>query len=396
MDLAVESLRIINEAIADDDTINLNRYLQPIDLADLDDETSDELLNGFILVCYEYQRHKCAEIIIDYWTGEQEEEEHYTILPPIARFFISFTLDDDVLRFILEIEKFTATEILEALVSFADDDSISVGITRLLTIHKIKVATANRYYEEAIRDHKIAACEALAAYLEENEEHVPLPPWIIGTVPLTKETIMTHLVEPTPMIGLPEREQVIAMLVQGANTGLELEDITETMEEFTRKWDSLTEEEKIKIFEPVVKDLQLINLDKDVEMARCLGPANNIYGLHLGEDHICSRYGGCRMLTCQHFTTFENDFLTTEDQDETPQEWFTGNCDNCHRKLEFKCQAVRTPVVNGGWKGCFCSFRCMRIFKDLISEGVENMLQDQLIEKKEKEITEMGIYLQEN
>lgn len=56
--------------------------------------------------------------------------------------------------------------------------------------------------------------------------------------------------------------------------------------------------------------------------------------------------GPCRMLQCD----------CREDEGET---WFSGMCMVCGIKIRNKSYAVRYPLEQGGWFGCFCSFKCI-------------------------------------
>ena len=62
------------------------------------------------------------------------------------------------------------------------------------------------------------------------------------------------------------------------------------------------------------------------------------------------------MLECVCCETDEN-----EPYEYIIDEWFTGKCDNfdCSKKIRNQSHAIRFPVSEGGWKGCFCSFYCM-------------------------------------
>ena len=83
---------------------------------------------------------------------------------------------------------------------------------------------------------------------------------------------------------------------------------------------------------------------------RVWGPENRF------KDRECSGNpdgkGPCRMFNCLCRDSEEND-------GEIVDEWFTGKCDNCNRKIEDISHAVRYPHKEGGWKGCYCTFYCV-------------------------------------
>jgi hypothetical protein len=88
---------------------------------------------------------------------------------------------------------------------------------------------------------------------------------------------------------------------------------------------------------------------------RLWGPINAI----IGRD-CSSNNGPCRMLSC-----LCRDFDQDSDEElgdvyiTNPHAWFTGKCGGCRRGIINICYALRFPVTNGGWVGCFCSWACL-------------------------------------
>lgn len=88
---------------------------------------------------------------------------------------------------------------------------------------------------------------------------------------------------------------------------------------------------------------------------RLFGPPNNIFGSYCST----SPNGVCRMLTCR-CRDFDQDCEDCELlMDNNPNGWFSGSCDLCSLKILDLCYALRYPIKNGGWDGCFCSMKCM-------------------------------------
>ena len=75
---------------------------------------------------------------------------------------------------------------------------------------------------------------------------------------------------------------------------------------------------------------------------------------------ICSRYGGCRMLTCCCYGTDLSDMYSTDimDANDECEDWYTGVCDKCQTTIYDRYCSLRLPVLNGGWIGCYCSEEC--------------------------------------
>jgi hypothetical protein len=94
--------------------------------------------------------------------------------------------------------------------------------------------------------------------------------------------------------------------------------------------------------------------ERDVEIFRALGPVNSSIALETGSSNVCCAYG-CRMFTCV-------EYIDDSDTDQLVQQvddWFTGRCDHCDRSIPALHHAVRLPLVDGGWYGCYCRFKCV-------------------------------------
>lgn len=76
-------------------------------------------------------------------------------------------------------------------------------------------------------------------------------------------------------------------------------------------------------------------------------------------------------------------------------EWFTGECKHCRRSIRHKHYALRMPMVQGGWYGCYCSFECLRngvTFVDALlgSDQISVRMDD--IDAMEREYANYGIF----
>lgn len=132
----------------------------------------------------------------------------------------------------------------------------------------------------------------------------------------------------------------------------------------------------------------------DETVYRNFGPANGFLpGKNDGS--LCSKLGSCRMLCCNHYDESE------EENDEGEKEdWFTENCDFCSLVIRDKRYAVRIPMLEGGWSGCYCSIECIRkalfpnpedneVIVDTPAESVDFTLA--LVNAMEKRLLEVGI-----
>ena len=118
-------------------------------------------------------------------------------------------------------------------------------------------------------------------------------------------------------------------------------------------------------------------IDKDVsynKSYRTWGPENRFI------DRDCVNNGPCRMLRCMCREAEESD-------GEKKTEWFTGVCDRCNKKIRDPSHSIRYPHLSGGWKGCYCSFQCMR---DAPPYSMDNSDNERLIDMQQQ-INHIGI-----
>ena len=109
---------------------------------------------------------------------------------------------------------------------------------------------------------------------------------------------------------------------------------------------------------------------------RIFGPINRISD----RDCISNPYfnGPCRMLECicREF----NDIVDRDDKIEAQYtRWFTGRCQTCLRSIRDLSHAVRLPVEEGGWSGCYCSVDCIHNDNDIIITEKLNMRLNNLV-----------------
>ena len=124
-------------------------------------------------------------------------------------------------------------------------------------------------------------------------------------------------------------------------------------------------------------DLDKSLLEDSLQQFRVWGPPNR-------GNYDCpacpNGKGPCRMLLCN---CKEN---TEDDEYYYDYEWFSGNCDNCRKKILDKSHCIRRPLIGGGWRGCFCSAECMKA-----NDEMEDRKEDFLIRSVVEKLKENGI-----
>lgn len=191
------------------------------------------------------------------------------------------------------------------------------------------------------------------------------------------------------------REAVIALTAgirPVVDSMLEINNLAErasVQKSIIQDYEYANEEERYSMMLPVWRIEIGKSLENDMNLFHLFGPANPHTGTNFPIDKVgdvrnCSIYGGCRMLLCKCYA----DTLSIADEDtdlgdieaeatgkrnfSTERDWFTGKCDKCGQIIRHKSWAVRKPVGNGGWKGCFCEWSCVKSmipnFEDRIME----------------------------
>jgi hypothetical protein len=171
-------------------------------------------------------------------------------------------------------------------------------------------------------------------------------------------------------VSIKEGENLSLLLT--VNPGLVAEDAEGALEKIVKKAkdyfyitpDILKEEKEADdeeegvILKPELNDalLQYLKASSLQEDESSIHTANRVFGpANRFEKKNCisnpGKSGPCRMLEC----------VCREFEEDYPEEWFFGSCDNyfCKKKIRDRSHAVRVPVEEGGWKGCFCSFECL-------------------------------------
>jgi len=117
-----------------------------------------------------------------------------------------------------------------------------------------------------------------------------------------------------------------------------------------------------------------IHDNSNVNAVRVFGPMNRI------KDANCSSNpyipGPCRMLEC---ICYEGDDLYEEAEiDMKYKNWFIGKCQTCLRKIRDISHAIRFPLEEGGWSGCYCSLDCIKKDINYIDEKINIRLNSMM------------------
>lgn len=256
-------------------------------------------------------------------------------------------------------------------------------------------------YEEALRRHSTTV-----SFFEERAKDFVTPaeiPFWVGDLRAGRETLPNDPVWLRPGPSLPTEDQILDYVpppLKPANRSLD--DIVElAISGLASNGFSLIERDSarddlksILVTNPSAAQTllgdDLLSADReqlaqDADLLRLFGPVNPLVGTDLSSEHICARYGGCRMLTCQ---CFFNEDLFDEDLSDADNDWFTGQCDVCHQRIRERHHALRLPGKKGGWLSACCTWAHLR---DLAQESVDSFLLLKMIDEMEQLVTTIGI-----
>lgn len=425
-DIALIGIRVAIDQIEAGVPDELEKTLRFFPIETLDVERSDRLLVTFLELCVELGRDHCMDIVVRRWIDSNPMEEKM----PILTHLLTVTgIQDRVLAYVIRRYDSTFIEHLRYLIDSDSSPEVGTACVKLLAIYGEQ---SYEVYKEALEI--LDEQEAIATLsnsvvrnfisdrIREVSPVAEKPKWmLVGEETLVREPIMVKGIIPlsleevreleeSPLLELPSEEdflyllpsvnltrvprnigteEAVKLLTDGLDVvGLSLGDQELGKRAIREEYERATEGEKEDLLRPVLETIDRLKLVENKEIARILGPANTVVGADLTLDHVCYKYGGCRMFYCTEFENYDEiggDILDEEGSDEI--EWFEGSCDKCLKRIEKKWYAVRKPGVHGGWSGAYCSWSCVR--KDI---DQPNILLSQIITEFERKISETGVY----
>lgn len=234
--------------------------------------------------------------------------------------------------------------------------------------------------------------------LEQISEYAPIPHYIKDFGIKVNE--LPHLEEKQVSADMPSELIAQYLIDQMADYDLYVEETDETTAKdvLISRIESMSEAEReafVVLFKVDPEEVKRIQTNRDV--FRVYGPVNpyldtdfsNLRNEETGELDVNLIFGGARMFTDMA--------LEYEPETGVPlDDWFTGYCLQCSKRIRSYHHAVREPVLKGGWRGCYCTWDCVRETIRLDAEqdtDAYNMyvLQMALIKEMENAINDIGI-----
>lgn len=339
------------------------------------------------------------------WTKYSPENCH--IMGELLR---STETTDDFIRHVANVLDFNFYDFVVALSVYNDSALNAQAVVRMDTINCQQTAED---YKEAIEflepsisdDGKITHVnEYLLGFLRERYRLVsPLankPTYFIekDNIEWTLEDgsddpASKHIILPTPD---EAAELIVESMVNELLADVSYEERVSMLEEIKTNYiRENSDRMKIRFLQPVINKLTGVETVTDIERFRQWGPANPYIVPHkYAIDTMSSR-----MLTCIRYVDEgeEIDYLPNDpEKDYWPFDWFTGSCDQCYKRIPAYHHAVRMPVEDGGWLGCYCSWKCviknMPVEDEIVKQVSPYPMRARLVRIFAKQLEEYGLY----
>jgi len=362
-------IALLKQDIENSDIKSLTDNLMRIPFEKLNQNTVDKLLSTLINHTVTFESTESIKIIFD--VIYQQLEITNGQLDHLTRLFCDITITPEALQLVAKTFDDKSIEYyVEHLINYDSDPMTMIGAKNLEPIFVVDYHIWQYLFYQAVENEleKGYTNRLIKDFIEtkmvETAPFLPKPDWIINDFPTIP--FDDHLLLQAQQQQDTEKLQLIA--------------------------DSSAEEENKIIESAYALSIERYQLNFNKQLFQWLGPSNVQMSENLLIDDICHKYGGCRMLTCveyeqQYLNDDSVDSFDVNYQDDAfdKTEWFTGSCDVCFNKIQFKHYAVRLPLWRGGWLGCYCSWDCVR--KTLNNE----IVTADLIDTFEAQLNTIGI-----
>lgn len=375
------AIQVTLQSIASGDNESLEKYLAAMQIYSLPMDKERSLRNRLLTTAWEFGNGGAVKVIILYF--EPNYKDNYQ-LPILNSLLVDMGLNWEVVAFVLK--QFPEYSYFELAVNFIKYDSSPViipGLNRLEDIlGPLKVEEYRLLYDQARAEANFKVADFFSYQLDTKGEYAEIPSWVKNfeeELPALPEFIFT----------IPTEDETVTILTSGMRAaGKSRVEVEDARADLRKKLIVSTLNERRKLLETTFENQYRLSLASNESLFRIYGPVNPILGDNLtgkGENE----FGGARMFTN---ITFEDFLEPGQDvvfplEEYSPQAWFTGACQQCHRKIRKYTHAIRIPLDHGGWKGCFCDPQCIREYLEYQDAPASFALLDETV----KQLNEIGI-----
>ena len=278
-----------------------------------------------------------------------------SILPLITDMYLWDASTIDLLKFMAKVrnkDKFLCH--IHNLLTYTDSYLLIRTCERLDAVYPNQPASVYAgLYDKAVEFGVSKIAEWLLAKISTISNFINKPNWVKTFNDIEFKNDKPIIPNPIiPAFSLPSADTAALLILK--NLGRYKIDIplqSQGFEVVKAKYEQADHEGKKAMLADIYRFLYINDLEKSDLYFKLLGPAHALNGFSVDDyEHPCLKYGPCRMLVCQHYTEFL-------DLDEVgiPDDWFLGACQYCGDRISNRIYSLREPVIQGGWRGCYCS-----------------------------------------
>jgi hypothetical protein len=404
LNLSAKLITEIKVAIQVKNLDTLDKLLFKIPLKNIDYATTTNLLIILLDHFELYEFPEGLKKVLKYWSGmetgfDEYEGELYPVIPTLFLDFRipfrSLYLIMDTLKSVLSVEE-VAIDIFEK----GTEQNTTRALRNLFDMFpNISGETFRLLTDEAIAMQNESAIEFMSSLQGYYTLPVKKPDYVFADEgeELPEETDLISAAEVAAdeikgqdMEKFTSLENCVDFLTLGfTKYGIEFVDMDEAKKALREKLEPMSEQTRLAYMSSFLTQESMESLNKEETLFQILGPANPILnGDYTQMDHICYKFGGCRMLYCN---CYEIELQLQIDDQSLPYypnipQWFKGQCEQCNRVIPKRCYSVRRPLPQGGWMGTYCSWNCLQL-----SGRVDDDLSIAYSDKFENELSQFGL-----
>ena len=291
-----------------------------------------------ILFEYMFNNFENKQIVYNAWKETDMDNK--------TSFFVKlffYNIDIETIRSVQEIEEKDYYEVMSELIFLSETEEV---LSVVMKVNEFYGPQNIKVYENLKKDSEkinVIISELMDEYIKNSEYNIDseVPEYL-------KDFGLVVSKEP------PVNDKVDEKI------NMDSSKLAKLLLEFSKEYFIIQENENLKNIEEKLNNMSpeelnslIANMENEhtIKLFRIYGPSNAF-----NDENIPNQD---RMFICTYYdydldTLHEFDF----DNQDSPN-WFEGYCDFCNKKITNYRHSVRIPMINGGWKGCFCSWECV-------------------------------------
>lgn len=400
-----KALDFLTLSIQEDNKENIKIILDKFPWDTLEDDTCTNIFVSLLAQCTKYQRLSLIRYILFYWDekirytygfmeGEKLESgsgyrtaanyDDEDVLPSYAYVFSLAKIHPDTLRLIImEFKEITEVQLLSLYTGTRDSAVIGYAMERIVQGYPSSIKKGKVYrvlYDDAIKSGNVTSQIFLARLVESTANAAPKPLYL--------RDFTENLLDRLPI--LEDYEDQLNDMMEQINISLENINVEDVSEEILNSLETIgfsvkekensenikkqvqkifqeaSKDEKQRLLAPILKNNRQEEMRESEDLFHLFGPSFPVIGIDFSIKTPCTKWGGCRMFLCICAEKFDDDEDVIYNDDSI--DWFRQNCDYCHlfigeetkdARIPKRQWAVRKPRAEGGWIGCYCSWKCV-------------------------------------